>query len=69
MIDGADAALFCDFFQSVDLPGSRTVPLILEIKEQFVKEGLSDAKLGFVLKNIGRVGWAYHHTDDELTRL
>lgn len=69
MIDGADAALFCDFYQTVDLPGSRTIPVILEIKEQFVKEGLSDERLGFTLKNIGRVGRGYHHTDDELTRL
>ncbi len=69
MIEGADAALFCDFYQTIDLPGSRTIPVILEIKEQFVKEGLSDARLGFTLKNIGRVGRGYHHTDDDLTQL
>lgn len=69
MIEEADAALFCDFYQTVDLPESRTIPVILEVKEQFVKEGLSDERLGFTLKNIGRVGRGYHHTDDELTKL
>ena len=69
MIEGADSALFCDFFQTIDLPDSRTIPLVLKVKSQFVQEGISDKNLGFVLKNIGRVGRGYHHTDDELTRL
>ena len=61
--------LFCDFYQTIDLPGSRTVPVVLAVKSQFVKEGVSDEKLGFVLKNIGRVGRGYHPTDDDLTYL
>ena len=69
MIEGADSALFCDFYQTIDLPGSRTVPVVLEVKAQFVKEGVSDDKLGFVLKNIGRVGRGYHPTGDDLTYL
>lgn len=69
MIEGADAALFCDFFQAIDLPGSRTIPVIVEIKSQFVKEGVTDRRLSFILKNIGRVGHGYHHTDDDLTTL
>jgi flavin reductase (DIM6/NTAB) family NADH-FMN oxidoreductase RutF len=68
VIEGADTALFCDFYQEIGLPESRTVPLILEVREQFVRDGLADERLGFTLKNIGRVGRGYHHTDDELTR-
>jgi len=58
MIKDSDCAFFCDFLQEVDIKG-QTRPIILEIKEQFLADGVSDEKLNIELKNIARVGREY----------
>ena len=55
MVDGTHSAMFCEFHSEVALEG-KTIPLILEVKAQFVKDALIDEELNFELENIGRVG-------------
>ncbi len=39
IITGCDSALFCTLYQTVDLPGSKTIPLILEVQAHYLREG------------------------------
>jgi flavin reductase (DIM6/NTAB) family NADH-FMN oxidoreductase RutF len=54
-ISSAQSALFCDFHSEVALKGE-TVPLILEIKHQYVDESCVDGKNHIILENVGRIG-------------
>ncbi len=69
IVSGCDSALFCSFYQRIDLPGSQTIPLILEIHAHYLREGLADRDLNFVIEAMGRVGRAYHPPSQELIRL
>ncbi len=55
MIASTQSALFCDFYQKVDIPGA-TTPIILEIKKQFIEDGRLDEKSHVHIENIGRSG-------------
>ncbi len=55
MISSTQSALFCDFYQKVDIPG-KTTPIILEIKKQFIEDGRLDEKSHVHIENIGRSG-------------
>lgn len=55
IVDGAQSAMFCEFHSEIALEG-KTIPLILEVKAQFVEDTLIDEELNFELDNIGRVG-------------
>ncbi len=55
MISSTQTALFCDFYQKVDVPG-KTTPVILEIKKQFIEDGRLDEKSHVHVENIGRSG-------------
>lgn len=55
MISSTQTALFCDFYQKVDIPG-KTTPIILEIKKQFLEDGRLDEKSHVHIENIGRSG-------------
>lgn len=61
IIEGVDVAFGCRLLQEVNLPGSKTIPLILEIKEQFIEDrvikDLDSLKLN--CNNLGRVGANY----------
>lgn len=55
IIDGSQTALFCDFHSFIDIK-SETLPLILEIKSQYIQEQLCDEKLNIRIDNICRIG-------------
>lgn len=55
MISSSQTALFCDFYQKVELPG-KTTPIILEIKKQYLEDGRLDERFHVNIENIGRCG-------------
>ncbi len=55
MISSTQTALFCEFYQKVDIPG-KTTPVILEIKKQFIEDGRLDERSHVHVDNIGRSG-------------
>ena len=61
MVDGTPSAFFCDFYQELELKGSKTIPLVVEIKEQYIAdEIISDSqRITLDYEPIARVGKAY----------
>jgi len=55
MISSTQTALFCDFYQTVDIPGA-TTPVLLEVKKQYIEEGRLDERSHVHVENIGRSG-------------
>lgn len=55
MIASTQTAMFCEFYQVVDIPG-KTTPIILEVKKQYIEDGRLDAKFHVHVENIGRSG-------------
>ncbi len=55
MISSSQSALFCDFYSKIDLPGI-TVPLVLELKYQFIEDERLDKKFHINIDNLGRSG-------------
>ncbi len=55
MISSTQTAMFCEFYQKIDLPG-KTTPIILEVKKQYIEDGRLDAKSHVHVENIGRCG-------------
>jgi flavin reductase (DIM6/NTAB) family NADH-FMN oxidoreductase RutF len=61
MPEGIKVAFFCEYLQEVDLKGSKTIPVILEIKHLYLdNEIISDEeKIILEFSSIGRVGRGY----------
>lgn len=61
MVEGTPAAFFCEFYQEVDLKGSKTIPLVVEIKQQYIDDTcITDReKLQISYAPLARVGSAY----------
>lgn len=55
MISSSKAALFCEYYSKVEIPG-KTTPVILEIKKEFIKDECINEKKHINLDNIGRNG-------------
>lgn len=55
MISSTQTALFCDFYEKVEIPGE-TTPIILEIKKQYLEDGRLDKKSHVHVENVGRCG-------------
>lgn len=55
MISSSQSALFCEFHSKIELEG-KTVPLILEIKKQYIEDGRLDEKSHVHVENVGRCG-------------
>ena len=68
MIEGIHAAFFCEYLQEVDLKGSKTIPVILEIKHLYIDETIiSDKKkMTMELDAIARVGRTYAKIGEEM---
>ena len=58
MVESSEHAFCCEFYQKVDMPG-KTVPVVLELKYAFFKEGTVDDNQHVKVDPIGRVGNAY----------
>ncbi len=69
MIDGVSCAYFCDFNQEIDLGGGSTIPLVLNVKEIFVKdENITDKeRLTIEFNPVARIGKSYAFLGDEIT--
>jgi len=61
MVEGTPSAFFCDFYQELELKGSKTIPLVVEIKEQYISdEILSDSeRITLDYEPVARVGKEY----------
>ncbi len=61
MVTGVPGAFFCEFYQEIDLKGSQTVPLVVEIKHQFIDDRcISDKETMTIdFDPVARVGKSY----------
>ena len=66
MPEGIKVAFFCEYLQEVNLKGSKTIPLILEIKHLYLDdEIISDQeKITLEFSSIARVGRGYATLDE-----
>jgi flavin reductase (DIM6/NTAB) family NADH-FMN oxidoreductase RutF len=61
MVKGVPVAFFCEFYKEIDLHQSKTIPLIVEIKQQFIDDAciIDYEELTFKLDPLARVGKNY----------
>jgi len=61
MIKEVPSAFFCDFYQELDLKGSKTIPLVVEIKEQYISDEIISDRDKIILdyEPVARVGKSY----------
>ncbi len=61
MVEGAPVAFVCDLYKEIDLGGSKTVPLIVEIRHQYVDDDCITDKerLTIEFEPVARVGKSY----------
>ncbi len=61
MVRDVPSAFFCEFYQEIDLKGSKTIPLVVEIKAQFIDDKIISDKERITLDYapIARVGKSY----------
>jgi flavin reductase (DIM6/NTAB) family NADH-FMN oxidoreductase RutF len=61
MVDGVPSAFFCEFYQEINLKDSTTIPLIVEIKQQFIDDSIiiDKDKITLDYEPIARVGKSY----------
>ncbi|WP_373029313.1 flavin reductase family protein [Sulfurovum sp.] len=69
MPEGIKVAFFCEYLQEVDLKGSKTIPVILEIKHLYLNnEIISDKeKISLKFSSIARVGREYATLNKNIT--
>jgi flavin reductase (DIM6/NTAB) family NADH-FMN oxidoreductase RutF len=69
MIEGVKAAFFCEYLQEVDLKGSKTIPVILEIKHLYIDESIisDNDTMHLELDTVARVGRSYARLGEVLT--
>jgi flavin reductase (DIM6/NTAB) family NADH-FMN oxidoreductase RutF len=69
MIKGVPSAFFCDFYQEIDLKGSKTIPLVVEIKEQYISDDIISDKEKITLdyEPVARVGKSYALLGEKIT--
>lgn len=68
MPEGIKVAFFCEYLQEVDLKGSKTIPLIVQIKHLYLdNQIISDEKqIGLEFSSIARVGRGYATLDEDI---
>ncbi len=61
MVEGVPSAFFCEFYQEIDLKGSQTIPLVVEIKAQYIDDTIITDKERITLdyEPLARVGKSY----------
>ncbi len=69
MPEGIKVAFFCQYLQEVDLKGSKTIPVIVEIKHLYLNDEIITDKEKIRLKfsSIARVGRSYAKLDENIT--
>lgn len=68
-IQDIQIAYFCTFHQEIELKGSKTIPLIVEIKQMYIDDKIitDTEKLHFEVEPIARVGKSYALIGDKIT--
>ena len=68
MVADVKSAFFCEFLQEVALKGSQTIPLIVEIKQQYIaNEIIADKeKLTLEYSPVARVGKSYARIGEDI---
>lgn len=68
MIKDVPCAYFCDFNQEIDLGGGSTIPLVLNVKQIFVKdECITDKeRMTIEFSPVARIGKSYATLSDEI---
>ena len=69
MVKGVKAAFFCEYLQEVDLKGSKTIPVIIEIKHLYIDESIitDSEKMTLELDAIARIGKSYAKLGEKIT--
>ncbi|MEA2048573.1 MAG: flavin reductase family protein [Campylobacterota bacterium] len=69
MPKGIKVAFFCEYLQEVDLKGSKTIPVIVEIKHLYLNDAIiSDKeKITLAFSSIARVGRGYAKLSKDIT--
>ncbi len=69
MIEDVPAAYFCEFNQEIDLGGSSTIPLVLNVKQIFVKDECitNEERKSIEFKPVTRIGKSYAFLGEEIT--
>ncbi len=68
MIKDVPAAYFCEFNQEIDLGGGSTIPLVLHVKQIYVKdENITDKeRMTIEFNPVARIGKSYAFLGDEI---
>jgi flavin reductase (DIM6/NTAB) family NADH-FMN oxidoreductase RutF len=69
MVSTVKSAFFCEYYDEVDLKGSMTIPVILEIKHQFLDDTVivDDKNIELKCDFVARVGKSYAKIGQNLT--
>jgi flavin reductase (DIM6/NTAB) family NADH-FMN oxidoreductase RutF len=61
MVEGAPSAFFCEYYQEIDLKNAQNVPLIVEIKAQYIDDNIvtGEEKITLDYEPLVRVGKSY----------
>jgi len=68
MIKGVPSAYFCTFNQEIDLGGSSTIPLVLNVKQIFVNDAVitDSERLSISFDPVARIGKSYAFLGEEV---
>ncbi len=66
MIKGAPIAFFCEFYEEIELKESKTIPVIVEIKKEFVQDECIDEALHVELNPLARIGANYGSVTEKI---
>jgi flavin reductase (DIM6/NTAB) family NADH-FMN oxidoreductase RutF len=69
MVEGVKSAFFCELYQEIELKDSKTIPLIVEIKHQYIDDSCISDEKNYTLNFdfIARVGKSYAKIAQEIT--
>ena len=69
MIEDVSCAYFCDFNQEIDLGGGVNIPVVLNVKQIYVKdEAITDKeRITIDFSPVARIGKSYAFLSDEIT--
>ncbi len=67
IISEVPLAFFCTLYKEVELKGSKTIPLILEIKSEYIDESAIDKDLRTDFSAIARLGGEYAFLSSKIT--
>jgi len=61
LIEGTPSAFFCELYQELEIKGSQTIPLVVEIKQQFIDDAIitDQERITLDYEPLARVGKSY----------